>query len=132
MKTIKIMATMLTPVLILAIAFALVGCEDEPDSNTSSDPTSLVSGQDRPGGLTILPDGDALISHAGQVIEFEVRGGHWPYTWETTDPTSGTAIMMQTVESDIKFTAVYTATKLAVNTVYVTDGHGRTGTKETR
>ncbi len=130
MKTIKIIATVFTPFLILLVAFALMGCEDGPGTSVGDAGSvgTLEEGASLPGGVDIIGE-ETEITHVGQTIEFEAKGGHWPYTW-TVAHASGTITVMQNGPPHEVFTAVYEALSVGANTISVEDSAGRTGTKE--
>lgn len=129
MKTIKILSALLTPIIIICIAFAIVGCEDDPSMSgldAGGSVPSLSVGDSLAGALNITPD-NPQVTHVGQQIEFEVKGGHWPYTWSVGEPVNGSIQVIQNEESGIRFTAAYTVNVVAHNTIIVRDASNREG-----
>lgn len=130
MKTIKIVAAIATPILIVIIAFGLIGCEDSPDASgltaEGGAENPITAQSELPGAIDILPD-DPQVTHLGQQIEFEARGGHWPYTWSVGEEANGSIQVVQNEAESLRYTAVYTVSAVGHNTVYVRDAAGREG-----
>lgn len=114
----------MAPVAILvAIFMAFPGCEDDPqttdvDQYFANNPEledPRVAGS-KP--LTITPAG-ASVSLQGQQIAFRALGGPSSYRWIVATPSNGTIAPSRQTDA-----AVYTAARVAPNTIIVSDSRG--------
>lgn len=131
MKKSMCISSVLAVVAVMGMMFFHAGCEDSPSNDGIddffdshpfvSDPRVATLGD---ASLTLSP-ASASIDVAGQKVAFRVSGGEEAggYTWEVANSSAGTI----TRSSSATYSAVYTATIVAPNTIIVYDANGKAG-----
>ncbi len=112
------------PIAILAAVFmAFPGCEDDPqttdvDQYFADNPELEDPRVEGSKPLDIRPP-NGTVNQVGQQIAFRVLGGPSSYRWAVS--TAGNGTINPSAQTD---SAVYTATRLAPNTIIVSDSRG--------